>query len=151
MKERMTFFLDIVLVFIIGLAQSASLIIFSGVKPNLILAVLVVLLFSEKEFWKYLVFILISLICLNYSVFISKELVIFGLLMLLAFYFKKYLSENIYLNSFLLVLILTTAFYLIIDYAFIFNDPGLFLWELFYNVLISLVFGFLYKGLHGKE
>lgn len=147
----MTFFLDIVLVFIIGLAQSASLIIFSGVKPNLILAVLVVLLFSEKEFWKYLVFILISLICLNYSVFISKELAIFGLLMLLAFYFKKYLSENIYLNSFLLVLILTTAFYLIIDYAFIFNDPGLFLWELFYNVLISLVFGFLYKGLHGKE
>ncbi|MDO8443104.1 MAG: hypothetical protein Q7S81_02510 [bacterium] len=151
MKERMAFFLDITLVSMIGLAQSASLIIFSGVKPNLILAVLVVLLFSEKEFWKYLILVLVSLICLDYSVFISKEVVLFGVIMLSAFYFKKYLSENTYLNFFLLTSILTAMLYLLVDYKFIFNNFGLFLWELFYNVLISLAFGFLYKGLNGKE
>ena len=144
MKERMTFFLDITLVSIISLAQNASLIIFNGVKPNLVLAVLVVFIFSEKEFWKYLTLVLISLICLDYSVFISKEAAIFGAIMLSAFCFKKYLSENIFLNSFLLASILTALLYLLIDYGFIFKNPGLFFQELFYNILISLVFGFLY-------
>jgi len=138
------FFLDIVLISIVSLAQGLSLMIFNGIKPNFVLAILIVLIFSEKEFWKYSILVLTSLICLNYSVFISKEIAIFGLLMLLAFYFKKYLSESIFLHSFLFASILTTLFYLLIDFKFIFNNFNVFLLELFYNILISLFFGFLY-------
>lgn len=145
MKEKIGFFLDIILISIVSLAQSFSLIIFNGVKPNFVLAILVVFIFSEKEFWRYLILVLISLISLNYSAFISKEAAFFGLLMLSAFYFKKYLSESIFLHSFLFTLILTTIFYLFIDFRFIFNNFSVFLLELFYNILISLIFGFLYN------
>lgn len=145
MSEKIKFFLDIILISVISLAQSFSLIIFNGVKPNFVLAILVVLIFSEKEFWRYLILVLISLISLNYSAFISKEVAIFGLLMLSAFYFKKYLSENIFLYSFLFTSILTTIFYLLIDFRFIFNNFNIFILELFYNILISLFFGLLYE------
>lgn len=135
----------------ISLAQGLSLIVFNGVKPNFALAALVILIFSEKEFWRYLILVLTSLVFLNYSVFISKEIFIFGILMLLAFYFKRYLSENIFLYSFLLTSILTTLLYLLIDPKFIFSNFNLFFQELFYNVSISLVFGFLYqKNLYEK-
>jgi hypothetical protein len=150
MKEKVVFFLDIVLVAMVSLAQSFSLLIFSGIKPNLALAVLVVMIFSEKEFWRYLILVLTSLICLNSSLFISKELAVFGLLMLSAFYFKKYLSENISLFSFLFTLVLTTLFYLLIDFGYVFNNFNSFILELFYNISLSLVFGF-FRNLYGKE
>lgn len=150
MKEKAGFFLDIVLVAIASLAQSFSLLIFSGIKPNFALAVLVVMIFSENEFWRYLVMVLTSLICLNSSLFISKELTVFGLLMILAFYFKRYLSENIFLFSFLFTVVLTALFYLLIDFGYIFNNLNLFILELFYNVSISLIFGF-FRSIYGKE
>lgn len=151
MKEKIRFFLNIILISIISLAQSLSLIVFNGVKPNFALAALVILIFSEEEFWRYLILVLTSLVFLNYSVFISKEVAIFGLLMLSVFYFKKYLSENIFLYSFLLTSILTTTFYLLIDFKFIFNNTNLFISELFYNVLLTLIFGSLYYYGYDKE
>lgn len=147
----MKFFLDMVLVSIASLGQSLSFITFNGVKPNFILAILAVLALSAKEFWKYLILVLASLIFLNYTIPVSKEVFIFGALMLLAFYFKKYLSENIFLNSFLLVSVLTMLLYLFIDPAFIVNNFNIFILELFYNVSIGLTFGFIYKGSYGKE
>ncbi|MHB9019608.1 MAG: hypothetical protein ACYC3G_01885 [Minisyncoccota bacterium] len=151
MNEKTKFFLDMILVSIISLSQSLSLVIFNGIKPNLILAVLVVLIFSEKSFWRYTALVMTSLVFLNYSTAISKEIIIFGLLMILAFYFKKYLSENLFLYSFLLTSILTTVFYLLIDARFVINNLNLFFWEIFYNVLISLIFGFLYQIGHEKQ
>lgn len=151
MSEKIKFFLDIILISIVSLAQSFSLIIFNGVKPNFVLAVLVVLIFSEKKFWRYSILVLISLICLNYSAFITKEMAIFGISMLSAFYFKRYLSENIFLYSFLLTSILTTLLYLLVDFRFIITNFNLFFWELFYNVLISLIFGFVYNYSYEKE
>lgn len=152
MKKEWAFFLDIVLISVIGLVQSLSLITFNGVKPNFVLAALVVLIFSERSFARYLILVLISLIFLKYSIFISKEIFIFGILMLLAFYLKKYLSENIFLYSFLLTLVLTTLFYLLVDARFIFDNFNLFLLELFYNISASLIFGSLYSNFyHGKE
>lgn len=145
MKEKIDFLLNIILVSIISLVQSLPLIIFNGVKPNFVLAVLAVLIFSEKNFWRYLILVLTSLVCLNYSFFISKELVVFGLLMIAAFYFKRYLSENIFLYSLLFTLVLTTTFYLLIDFNYIFVNFNLFATELFYNLLISLVFGYVKK------
>jgi len=145
MKEKITFFIDIILMSIIGLIQSLSLITFNGIKPNFVLAVLVILIFFEKKFLRYAILVLTAMICLDYSAFISKEVVIFGILMLSAFYFKKYLSENIFLYSFLFTSILTTVFYLLIDPGFIFNDFNLFFLELFYNVSTSSIFGFLYQ------
>ena len=126
----MKFFLDMVLVSIASLGQSLSFITFNGVKPNFILAILAVLALSAKEFWKYLILVLASLIFLNYTIPVSKEVFIFGALMLLAFYFKKYLSENIFLNSFLLVSVLTMLLYLFIDPAFIVNNFNIFILEL---------------------
>jgi len=147
----MKFFLDIVLVSAVSLGQSLSLITFYGVKPNFALAVLAVLALSAKEFWKYLILVLASLVFLNYTIIISKEIFSFGALMMLAFYLKKYLSENIFLNSFLLVFALTMLLYLLIDPGFIFNNFNIFILELFYNALAGLIFGFIYKGSHGKE
>lgn len=151
MKERSIFLLDIILISMISLAQSLSLVVFNGVKPNLVLAVLVILIFSERSFTRYIVLVLISLVFLNYSFFISKELAVFGSLMIVAFYFKKFLSENIFLYSFLLTSILTTLFYLFIDFRFIFGNFSLFLLELFYNITVSLIFGSLYKNFNYEK
>jgi len=150
MEEKIRFFLDIILISAAGLAQSLSLVVFNGIKPDLVLAALAVLIFSEREFWKYLILVLISLICLNYSVFIPKELAIFGALMLSAFYFKRYLSENVLLYSVLFTSVLTVLLYLFIDPGFIFSHFDLFALELFYNILISLIFGYLYNYGHEK-
>jgi len=151
MKEGFGFLLDIILISTISLAQSLSFIVFNSVKPNLVLAALVIFIFSERSFTKYVVLVLISLIFLNYSFFISKELIIFGVLMILAFYFKKFLSENIFLYSFLLTSILTTLFYLLIDFKFIIDNSNLFLLELFYNISASLIFGSLYKNFYYEK
>lgn len=152
MKKEWAFFLDMVLISVISLVQSFSLITFNGVKPNFVLAVLVVLIFLERSFVRYLILVLTSLIFLKYSIFISKEIFIFGALMLLAFYFKKYLSENIFLYSFLLTSVLTALLYLLADARFILDNFNLFSFELFYNILASLAFGYLYSNLyHGKE
>lgn len=148
MKEKIRFFLEIVLISIVSLIQSLSPAVFNGIKPNFVLAVLVVFIFAERSFARYLVLVLTSLIFLNYSVFISKELAAFGALMLSAFYFKRYLSENIFIFSFLSASILTALLYLLIDPGFIFNNFNLFFSELFYNVIISLIFGSVYQYEH---
>ena len=151
MKEKVIFLLDIIFISVISLVQSFSLITFNGVKPNFVLAILVVFVFLEKKFWKYLILVLISLICLNYSVLISKELAVFGPLMLSSFYFKKYLSESIFLHCVIFASILTALFYLLTDPGFIFGGFNLFTLELFYNVSASLIIGYLYHYGYEKE
>ena len=145
MKDNTKFFLDLILISIISLVQSLSLVVFNGVKPNLVLAALIVLIFYERSLGSYLILVFVSLAFLNYSALISKEVAVFGLLMLSAFYFKKYLSENLFLYSFFLTAILTSLFYLIIDPKFIFYNFNIFSLELMYNVVASLIFGYLYQ------
>ncbi|MBU4348034.1 hypothetical protein KJ671_00815 [Patescibacteria group bacterium] len=144
MNKDIRFLANIFLVFLFGLLQSFSLISFLGTKPNLLLSLLIVLLFTVKNFWQYLILILTALISLNYSALITKETAIFGIIMLLAFYFKKYLTEHFFLISFFLAIILTTLFYLFIDYQFIFNNLNIFLLELIFNALLTIFFGLLY-------
>lgn len=133
-----------ILVFLFGLLQSFSLISFMGTKPNLLLSLLVVLLFTTKKFWQYLILILVALASLNYSSLITRETVIFGAIMLLAFYFKRYLTEHFFVISFFLAITLTTLFYLFIDYQFIFNNVNIFLLEITFNALFTTLFGLLY-------
>lgn len=141
--KKINFFADIILVFLFGLFQSLSLIAFYGVKPNFLLSLLVVLLFSVKNFWQYLILVLTAMLSLGYSVPVAKEIIVFGAIMLSAFYFKKYLTEHVFLSSFFLTAILTTALYAFIDYRFIFNNLNVFLLEMAYNLLISAILGFL--------
>jgi hypothetical protein len=144
MNKDIRFLTDIILVFLFGLLQSFSLVSFMGVKPNLLLSLLVVLLFTTKQFWQYLILILIALVSLNYSSLITRETIIFGTIMLLAFYLKGYLTEHFFLISFFLAIILTTLFYLFIDYQFIFNNINIFLLEVAFNALLTTLFGLLY-------
>lgn len=139
-KAKAMFLTDVVLVFLFGLIQSFSLISFYGVKPNLLLSLLTVLLFSVENFWQYLILVLTALISLKYSNFITKELAIFGIVMLLAFYFKRYLAEHEFLAIFSITVVLTIIFYVAIDYNFIINNLSSFLLELIYNLLASIIF-----------
>ena len=144
MNKDIRFLTDMILVFLFGLLQSFSLISFMGTKPNLLLSLLVVLLFTTKKFWQYLILILVALASLNYSSLITRETVIFGAIMLLAFYFKRYLTEHFFVISFFLAITLTTLFYLFIDYQFIFNNVNIFLLEITFNALFTTLFGLLY-------
>lgn len=64
--------------------------------------------------------------------------------MLLAFYFKDYLSENEFLSTIVLTAVATLLFYLAADYTFLFESFGRFSLELAYNVAISAVLWILY-------
>ena len=140
MKPGIIFITNIVLVFLFGSIQSFSLISFYGVKPDLLLSLLTVLMFSTKNFWQYLILVLTGIISLKYSGSITRELAIFGIIMLIAFYFKKYIAEYEFLSIFSATIILTTALYVVIDCGFIINNFYYFILELIYNVLAGIIF-----------
>lgn len=145
------FILNLFIILVAGLAQSMSLIVFNGVRPNLILAILMVLVFYESDFFNYFLMVALAVMTLQFDGFMTSVQFIFGITMLMAFYFKKYLSENVFVQSFLLILISTSVFYLITDAGYIINHFNTYFVELFYNVLIGLIFGLLYKHNHGKR
>jgi hypothetical protein len=140
MKSKALFLTDIFIVFLFGLIQSFSLISFYGIKPNLLLSLLTVLMFSVKDFWQYLILVLTGLIALKYSNLISSELLAFGAIMFLAFYFKKYFTEHEFLAIFCITAILSIVFYALTDYGYIVNNFGSFALEIIYNVLASIIF-----------
>lgn len=139
-KTKAMFLTNIALVFIFGLIQSFSLVSFYGIRPDFSLSLLTVLLFSVENFWQYLILVLTAIVSLKYSNFITEELAVFGAIMLLAFYFKKYLAEHEFVAIFLATAIITIIFYATVDPGFIVNNSGSFLLELAYNVLASIIF-----------
>ena len=145
------FLVDIVLIGLIGLIQSLSLLVFNDIKPNLILVFLIVLIFSVKNFWRYLILVLVAIASLNYFSLFSKELLVFGITMLLAFYFKSQLSEHAFLSVILLTIALTFIFYLIGDYKFLLNNFNIFTKELIFNVIGAIIFGFLYNNFNYEK
>jgi hypothetical protein len=151
MQARIKFLADIVLVFLFGLFQGFSLIVFYGVKPNLLIPLLINLMFSVKNFWQYLILILTAMISLKYSEFVGREIIIFGVLMCLVFYFKKYLTDHILLSSFFLIFVLTVVFNLGIDYRFVFGNIKIILLELFYNLSAGAVLWLIYQHDYEKK
>ncbi len=146
MSEKIGFVLDIFLIAAISLLQSLNLISFAGIKPNLILVFLIISIFSVKDFWQYIVLVIISLFFLNYFSIFSKELIIFGAIMILAYYSKILFSEHAFFSILLLILFLTPVFYLLIDPLFIFNNFNVFIKELIFNFIAGLIFSFLIKN-----
>lgn len=145
LRVRAVFLADLILVFLFGLVQSFSLISFYGVKPNVLLSLLTVLLFSVENFWEYLLLVLTAVISLKYSHFITRELAVFGIIMLLAFYLRKYLTEHEFLAIFPVTIVLSFIFYAAIDFNFIITNFNSFLLELVYNALASLVFWLIFE------
>jgi len=144
-SEKILFSLDIILVAIMGFLQSSSLMSFYGIKINISMVFLIVLIFSVKNYWQYSILLLVSLISLKYFSAPSKELVIFGLLMFFAFNFRKMFSEHKLFSITILVILLTPIYYLFIDYKFVFTDFNIFIKEMVLNMVIAAIFGYLYQ------
>ena len=145
MKEKVRFLADIIIVFLCALLQSSALITIYGVKPNFLISALVVLLFSARNFWQYLILVLTAAVSLKYSALLSKEILIFAGIMILAYFLKKYLVEYEFIAIFILTAFITIIFYLLIDYRFAFNNPNSLLLETAYNIFASAVLLLLYE------
>jgi hypothetical protein len=84
--------------------------------------------------------VLTGLFVLKYSSSITGELAVFGIIMLSAFYFKKYITEHEFVAIFAATIFLSTIFYAVIDHSFVVNNFNYFVLELVYNVLASIIF-----------
>ncbi|MCL5017555.1 MAG: hypothetical protein M1155_02765 [Patescibacteria group bacterium] len=140
MKFNIFLITDLFLVVFFGLIQSLPLISFYGVKPDLLLSLLVVFLFFTENFWQYFILVLAGSIALKYSTTATFEVIVFVIIMTSAFYLKKYFSTHEFLAILGVTMILSVLFYGIINYTFIVNDIYRFVLEIIYNILASVIF-----------
>lgn len=106
--------------------QNTNWLSFWGVKINLTMILVLILSLFLKNFWQYAVIALTA-------AWILKTAPLLGVF-LAAFYFKKYLTGKLIVNSTALILSGTFIFYLLSDPGFLIKSPLIFIQELIYNL-----------------
>lgn len=120
-----------------------------GVKPNWILAVFLALAFTA-DFWFYLFLELIALVILRFQPALSWELGVLALIILLAFLAARRLPWKESVNFLVLAFVAPAMFYLLVNPKFLYLQPGVFLMELFYNLLLGLILFFILENYVSK-
>jgi len=139
MKKIITFLFISALIISLGLIQIFPFSFFGNIKPNFILIILTLSLSFGVGFSEYLIFILLSLIILQWEPVFSKELFIFSAFMLLSFFLKDYYSFK-KISSFSLFIIFSTSFlYFLLNPLFLISNPL----TIFIETLANLFFGIL--------
>lgn len=134
-------------VFVSGLLQSTDILNIYGIKPNIVLAVLIAASFFLTNFLIYFSLILLAIITLLFQGGLQSEQLILGILASAAFLAEKKLHWWPILNNLVLIGMGTVIFYLLSSPAFLIGNPLLVLGELTYNLVLgSLFFKLFHHG-----
>src|SRR3989338_165368 len=139
----------ILLVVVAAFLQGVNFYIF-GVKPNWALAVFLALAFVA-DFWFYLVMEFSALIVLRFQPAFSWELGALAVIIFLVFIAARQLPWKESINFLFLTFASPTLFYLLVNPKFLYFQIGIFLIELFYNLLLGLTVFFILKNYAPKS
>lgn len=138
MNSKNFIYISCVVVFLAGILQSTQMFNVLGVKPNLVMAIILTSLFF-LSFGEYLVLIMAGIISLKFFSGFENEALLFLALLFLAFVVKKYILGAGTGSVLILVVSLTVIFYAIFMPQAILYNPHILFLELLYNCLISIV------------
>lgn len=131
----------ILLVAVLTLIQSFGFSVF-GVKPNLSLVAVIVVSFFIADAWEGFLSAAIAAFLLKFSPAITRELIVFIAIAVVAILVKNYLPWRRFLNSLILISLATLVFYAFTASQFLYS--AMFWKELLFNLLFgSLIFAFL--------
>ncbi|MEK7192355.1 MAG: hypothetical protein AAB646_02485 [Patescibacteria group bacterium] len=132
-----------------GILQNSNFLNVLGIKPNLLLVALISLSFVINFFTNYLVFLLIGLFFLRFTMAPELEIFVFTVLSLAAFFLAKRLPWLWAANSIALIFSSTLIFYLLLKPSFIYNHFSVFIGEAIYNSLLGILVFLAIQPRHG--
>lgn len=129
--------IPLVVAVIFPAAQNSQLLRIWGVNPNLAIVGLMILTIIIADYFRF--FIFSGLLILFLKILPGFEIESAALLAtaLLMKIIKAISPWSVFLSPVLLIIMGTLVFYGIADYAFIFQEPGIFLRELAYNIVLG--------------
>lgn len=140
--KNFRFPLLIFLVIIFSFVQFLDIQIF-GVKPDLPLVFIAVSVFFIKNKWEGIFLTSLSAFVLKFSPHPSREILFFLILGILMSLFYKYFPWHSLINSLVLVVLTTLAFYVLLNYPAILSS--LFFKELAYNLFVGALLFLIFK------
>ena len=149
-REISLFITAVILVLVSALLQNTEFLSFYGIKINLVLALLLTFGFFIHNFWHYLTLSLEGILLLKISPGLDKQTLALFILVIAAFYLKKYLFWQPIINNVFLIIVATALFYLLIDFDFLIYNTATIILEAVYNVICGLVLYLILKRIYGE-
>lgn len=146
MDRRLIWF--IILVAVAALLQQIPGFGIGGVRPNLVLIVVLALSFVTRGFLEYLILLAAAAVFINPGLKVTGA---FLAVVLIAYFFSKLLPWRALLSYLFLLALSTTGFYLLTAVSFIRKSPSLFFQELFYNLVIGGLFFIILSRFYEKR
>ncbi|MDP2696015.1 MAG: hypothetical protein Q8O87_02045 [bacterium] len=129
----------VLLIVLAALTQSTNILVIWGIKPNLLLVVLMTLIALDRRLVEYLTWLLLGVIMLRFEPALSWFQAAMIIAALTVFVLHKFLPWSRHINLASLVIIGTVLFYLLIGPNFIYRHWSLVLGEIIYNLIIASV------------
>ncbi len=145
------FLLALLLVVLAGLIQNTGLFLVFGVKPDLLLAVLVAASFFLESFWAHLLLLALSVLLLRFESGFRPELLVFAFLAASVFLVSRRLPWRRSVSNFILIVAGVVIFYALADTAYLFNNIISVAAEIIYTGVFGVLFYDLFRQLGNNE
>ena len=129
----------ICLVVVVGLMQNTTLVNIAGVKPNLILVLLLFFIPLTANFYEYLVLLLVAGSVLNLGGSFNGNVVVLLVALVFAYLIHRRLLWAKYFNNLILIALSTALFYVLSSPSFIYENWDIVLREIIYNLILGSV------------
>jgi hypothetical protein len=136
----------VLLVILVGILQSTTVLNLYGIKPNLLLIVLIAASFFVSDTLIYLSLVFLGMIMLSFKGGFELEQLVLGILSIASFFAGQRLHWQPFLMNLFFIGIGTIIFYFMISPAFIFNNSLLVSGEVIYNLALSAIFFKLFSA-----
>lgn len=130
-------FLLISLTVVVGLMQNTAFVSVAGVKPNLILVLLLFFIPLTANFYEYLILLLIAGFVLNLGSGFDSGVVALLVTLVFAYLIHYRLLWAKYLNFLILIALSTVLFYIFTSPVFIYENWDIVLKEAVYNLILG--------------
>ncbi|MDO8466902.1 MAG: hypothetical protein Q7S83_02050 [bacterium] len=134
-----------------GLLQNTGLFSVLGIKPNLLLAVLVAASFFVTSFPVFIFLVVESILFLRFESGFQLDLLIWVFLLAIFYFIGRVLPWRQSVNNLALAASAIIIFYLIADFGYLIGAPLAVGMEIFYTSIFSLLFYDLLRQLGDNE
>lgn len=134
-----------------GLVQNTGLFSIFGIKPNLLLAVLIAGSFFIDSLPVFWVLLLESVIFLRFESGFQLELLVWVALLCAAYFAERAFPWRRSVNNLVLIATVTALFYLITDIDYLVGVPLAVLGEVFYTSIFGVLFYDIFRQLGDNE
>jgi hypothetical protein len=142
--------IGIALVALAAIAQGAPAIAIAGVKPNVVLTVLIILSFFTSGVFSYFIFLFVGAVLLRFSSSFDPALLALLVTALGAFALHRRLPWHDGINNLVLIGVGTVLFYILADFHFLTIDPFTLFGEAVYNMVVGTALFFLVTYLFSR-